>query len=343
MAPLHQLPRFGPCDYGLYVAKRLVFVLVVFIGISLTFFITHLTPIDPVEQMIASMTAFGDTSPEAVLRMREALQELYGIEGSLIDQYVVYWGRILTLDFGPSLSAFPTPVATLIGPGPSLDDRPPLHLHDACLDTGQRPRRPRRLLPQEPNAQASGRGGMGFHPIPYYIIAFVLLIIFGYSWPVLPISGGAAQNVPQAFTVEYIGSVLRHSILPALSIILVSIGGWFLGMRALVSNIVTEDYVIYAELGGVPRKRILPFYVMRNAWCLRSPALQCRLARSSTARSSSNRCSAIRVSDDFIGAVYSADYSLVLGVTAISIIAVSASVFLIDILYLIFDPRVQLA
>ena len=60
--------------YALYVAKRLVqFVLVVFIGISLTFFITHLTPIDPVEQMIASMTAFGDTSPEAVLRMREAL------------------------------------------------------------------------------------------------------------------------------------------------------------------------------------------------------------------------------------------------------------------------------
>ena len=66
--------------YGLYVAKRLAqFVLVVFIGISLTFFITHLTPIDPVEQMIASMTAFGDTSPEAVLRMGEALQELYGI------------------------------------------------------------------------------------------------------------------------------------------------------------------------------------------------------------------------------------------------------------------------
>ena len=60
-------------------------------------------------------------------------------------------------------------------------------------------------------------------------------------------------------------SVLRHSILPALSIILVGLGGWFLGMRALVSNIVTEDYVTYAELGGVGRRRILPFYVMRNA------------------------------------------------------------------------------
>ncbi len=331
--------------YGLYVAKRLVqFVLVVFIGISLTFFITHLTPIDPVEQMIASMTAFSDTSPEAVLRMREALQELYGIEGSLIDQYVVYWGRILTLDFGPSLSAFPTPVATLIARALPWT----IGLLFTCtmlawilgnvlggLAGYYRKSRTLKLL---------GVVSMSFHPIPYYIIAFVLLIIFGYLWPVLPISGGAAQNVPQAFTLEYIGSVLRHAILPALSIILVSIGGWFLGMRALVSNIVTEDYVIYAELGGVPRKRILPFYVMRNALVPQVTGLAMSLGAIFNG--------AIIVEQVFsypglgrllIGAVYSADYSLVLGVTAISIIAVSASVFLIDILYPIFDPRVQLA
>ena len=331
--------------YGLDVAKRLAqFVLVVFIGISLTFFITHLTPIDPVEQMIASMTAFGDTSPEAVLRMREALQELYGIEGSLIDQYFIYWGRILMLDFGPSLSAFPTPVATLIARALPWT----IGLLFTCtmlawilgnvlggLAGYYRKSRTLKLL---------GVVAMGFHPIPYYIIAFVLLIVFGYLWPVLPISGGAAQNVPQAFTLEYIGSVLHHSILPALSIILVSIGGWFLGMRALVSNIVTEDYVIYAELGGVPRKRILPFYVMRNALVPQVTGLAMSLGAIFNG--------AIIVEQVFsypglgrllIGAVYSADYSLVLGVTAISIIAVSASVFLIDILYPIFDPRVQLA
>ena len=74
--------------YGTYVLKRFAqFLLVVFVGISLTFFITHLTPIDPVEQMVASMTAFGDTSPEAVEMMREALRELYGVQGSLIEQY----------------------------------------------------------------------------------------------------------------------------------------------------------------------------------------------------------------------------------------------------------------
>jgi len=330
--------------YGIYVAKRLVqFALVVFMGISLTFFITHLTPIDPVEQMIASMTAFGDTSPEAVLMMREALQELYGLKGSLIEQYVVYWGRVLTLDFGPSLSAFPTPVSTLIGRALPWTIGLLLTCTLLAWILGNLFGALSGYYRNSKALKVFGVAAMGFHPIPYYIIAFVLLIIFGYLWPVLPISGGSAQNVRQEFSLEYATSVLRHAILPAASIILVSIGGWFLGMRALVSNIVTEDYVVYAELGGVPRRRILPFYVMRNALVPQVTGLAMSLGGIFNG--------AIIVEQVFsypglgrllIGAVYSADYGLVLGVAAVSIIAVSASVFLIDILYPLFDPRVQL-
>jgi peptide/nickel transport system permease protein len=332
-------------NYGLYVIRRLIqFALVVFIGISLTFFITHLTPIDPVEQMIASITAFGDTSPEAIVMMREALAELYGLEGTLLDQYFDYWRRILSLDFGPSLSAFPTPVSTLIGRAMPWT----IGLLFTCTllawILGNLLGGLAGYYQKSRTLKVLGVIAMGFHPVPYYIIAFVLLILFGYYWPVLPISGGSGQNITQGFTEDYLGSVLRHSILPALSIILVSIGGWFLGMRALVSNIITEDYVVYAELGGVPRRRILPFYIMRNALVPQITGLAMSLGAIFNG--------AIIVEQVFsypglgrllIGAVYSADYSLVLGVTAISIIAVSASVFLIDILYPLVDPRVQLA
>ena len=330
--------------YGVYVLRRFAqFALVVFIGISLTFFVTHLTPIDPVEQMVASMTAFGNTSPEAVDDMRQSLRELYGVDGSLITQYFTYWGRMLRLDLGPSLSAFPTPVSVLIGRALPWT----IGLLFTCtiiswtlgnvLGGLSGYYRKSRIL------KLFGVVAMGFHPIPYYIIGFILLMIFGYLWPVLPINGGAAQNIAPGWTFAYVGSVLMHSILPALSIILVGIGGWFLGMRALVSNIVTEDYVIYAELGGVSRGRILPYYVMRNALAPQVTGLAMSLGAIFTG--------AIIVEQVFsypglgrllIGAVYSADYSLVLGVTAISIIAVAASVFLIDILYPLFDPRVQL-
>ena len=331
-------------NYSKYVAKRLaLFLLVVFVGISLTFLITHLTPIDPVEQMIASMTAFGDTSPEAVDLMRAALRELYGVQGNLFEQYLNYWRRMLVLDFGPSLSAFPTPVSVLIGRAIPWT----IGLLVTCtliswslgnfLGGLSGYYRDNRAL------GALGVVAMAFHPVPYYIIAFILLLIFGFLWPVLPISGGAAQNVTQAFTLDFFGSVAVHSILPALSIVLVGVGGWFLGMRALVSNIVTEDYVAYAELAGVSRRQILVQYVMRNALVPQVTGLAMSLGGIFTG--------AIIVEQVFgypglgrllVGAVYSADYSLVLGVTAISIIAVAGAVFLIDILYPLFDPRMQL-
>lgn len=332
-------------NYGIYVAKRFgLFVLVVFVGISLTFLITHLTPIDPVEQMIASMTAFGDTSPEAVEMMRAALRELYGVEGNLFEQYLNYWRRMLVLDFGPSLSAFPTPVSVLIGRALPWT----IGLLVTCtliswtlgnlLGGLSGYYRDNRVL------GALGVVAMAFHPVPYYIIAFILLLLFGFLWPVLPISGGAGQNIEPGLTAEYLGSLGRHAILPALSIVLVGVGGWFLGMRALVSNIVTEDYVTYAELAGVSRRRILVSYVMRNALVPQVTGLAMSLGGIFTG--------AIIVEQVFgypglgrllVGAVYSADYSLVLGVTAISIIAVAGAVFIIDILYPLFDPRMQLS
>ena len=102
-------------SYLAYVARRLgQFVLVVFIGINITFLITHATPIDPVEQTIAASTSFGSTSPEAIALMRQSLRDLYGLQCGLPHQYLVFWNRMMLGDFGPSLSAFPTPVSVLI-------------------------------------------------------------------------------------------------------------------------------------------------------------------------------------------------------------------------------------
>ena len=95
---------------------------------------------------------------------------------------------------------------------------------------------------------------MGFHPIPYYIVAFVLLIVFGYLWPVLPISGGCADEHARRLHARLLAAASSGTRSCRRSRWCWSgIGGWFIGMRALVSNVVTEDYVIYAELGGVDR------------------------------------------------------------------------------------------
>ena len=126
--------------------------------------------------------------------MRQSLSELYGLQGGLLQQYLVFWRRMALGDFGPSLSAFPTPVSVLIWRAL------PWTAGLLCFATllawvlgnllgglaGYY--RDSRLL------RLAGVLAMGFHPIPYYIVAFVLLIVFGYLWPVLPISGGCADE-----------------------------------------------------------------------------------------------------------------------------------------------------
>ena len=85
--------------YSIYLLSRLgQFVLVVFIGINIAFIVTHATPIDPVEQSIAATTQFGSTNPEAIALMRQSLKELYGLEGSLWDQYLAFWKRMAVGD-----------------------------------------------------------------------------------------------------------------------------------------------------------------------------------------------------------------------------------------------------
>jgi peptide/nickel transport system permease protein len=329
-------------SYGAYVGKRLAqFVLVIFIGINIAFFVTHLTPIDPIEESISVATSFGSTSPEAIEMLRQSLRELYGLEGTLWGQYLSFWRRVVVADFGPSLSAFPAPVSTLIWRalpwtvGLLLVATLIAWVLGNLLGGLAGYYRDSRLL------RVAGVIAMAFHPIPYYIVAFVLLILFGYVWPVLPITGGYRMNMAQDFSFEFILSILQHAILPALSLVLVGVGGWFMGMRALVSNIVTEDYVTYAEYGGVDRNRILTSYVMRNALAPQVTGLAMSLGAIFNGAIITEQVFGYPgIGTLLVDAVHAGDYSLVLGVTTVSIVAVSVAVLLIDLLYPLIDPRV---
>jgi peptide/nickel transport system permease protein len=185
---------------------------------------------------------------------------------------------------------------------------------------------------------------MGLHPVPYYIVALVLMIIFGFIWPVLPITGGSAMNLEHGWNWPFIVSVLKHSVLPALSLVLIGVGSWFLGMRSLVSNIVTEDHVVYAEVAGVDSRRILGSYVIRNALAPQVTGLAMSLGGIFNGAVITEKVFGYPgVGSLLVDAVYAGDYGLVLGVTTISIIGVSLGVLVIDLLYPLIDPRIQVA
>jgi len=150
------------------------------------------------------------------------------------------------------------------------------------------------------------------------------------------------MNTAAGWNAVFVLSVVQHATLPVLSLVLVGIGGWFMGMRSLVSNVVTEDYVTYAELAGVGRGRILTTYVMRNALVPQVTGLAMSLGSIFNGAIITEQVFGYPgIGTLLVEAVRKGDYSLVLGVTTVSIIAVASAVLVIDLLAPLIDPRVR--
>ncbi|MDY7106453.1 MAG: ABC transporter permease [Actinomycetota bacterium] len=329
--------------YLWFATKRAMqLIAVIYVGVSVAFFVTKLSPVDPVEQVLGRMTAQSSSSPEGIAEMRAALTEMYGVETPVIEQYWNFLRRAVTGDFGPSLLAFPTPAMDLVMR--ALPWTVGL-LTTSVLVTWSLGNLIGGLAGYFQNSRALklfGVVAMGVQPIPYYIVAFLLLILFGFVWPVLPISGGYEINVQPGWNSAYVMSVMQHAILPVTSLVIVGFGTTFLGMRALVSNIVTEDYVTYAELAGVKRGRIVGSYVIRNAAVPQLTALAMTLgAVFSGTVITEEVFNYPGLGSLLVEAVNAGDSTTVLAVSTVSITAVAVAIFVVDLLHPLLDPRVR--
>jgi peptide/nickel transport system permease protein len=316
--------------------------MVIFLGVTLTFVIPRISPTDPVESQIQEVSASVQLGPEDVMLLREALTELYGLKGSPLQQYVAFWGRLLRGDLGPSLSTFPTPVVSLIAQ--AMPWTLGLLLTAALISwvIGNLLGGVASYFPDSRIMRAVDVVSQGVRPIPYYIMALVLLVMFAYIIPIFPFSGAYPVGTRAHLSLRFILMVVKHSALPAISLVTVGMGGWFIGMKSLTSNIISEDYVVYAETAGLREGTILFGYVIRNALLPQITGLALQLGMIF------NGALIMEVVFGYPGmgmltlqAVLASDYSLIMGITIFSIIGVATTVLILDLLYPLFDPRVR--
>jgi peptide/nickel transport system permease protein len=329
--------------YLLFALKRFIqLVFVVIFGCSIAFFIAHLSPISPVDSIIMQVTGRSASSPEAIEALRKALTEEFGLDVPFWQQYLNFLVRLFRFDFGPALIAFPTPAMNLVML--ALPWTVGL-LTVAVVITWILGNIAGGLAGYFQNSRllkAFGIVAIGIQPIPYYIVAFLMVIIFGFLWPVLPISGGFAMNVRPGWTWQFALSVVHYAILPASALVIVGIGTWFLGMRALVSNIVTEDYVTYAELGGVRQGRIVGSYVIRNALVPQLTSLAMALGGIFSGTVITEQVFTYPgLGSLLVRAVNGGDSAVVLAISCISIMSVAGAIFIIDLIHPLIDPRVR--
>jgi peptide/nickel transport system permease protein len=325
------------------IPRFLQFLTIIFVGITVTFIIPRLSPADPVEAQISMMMARGESlDPQSIASMRAALTDMYGLSGSPIEQYFAFWGRLLRGDLGPSLANFPNPVSGMIGQAMPYTLSLLIPAVLISWTFGNLFGAWSSYYPKNKLLGVIEVVGQAVRPIPYYIVAIVLLVVFAFFIPILPFSGAYPIGTRPSWTFVFALIYLRHSILPAATLVLVGFGGWFIGMKSLTSNIISEDYVVYAETTGMKESKILSQYIMRNALL---PQLT-GLAMSLGAVFSGALIMEIVFGFPGLGmltmaAVLRNDYSMIMGIAIYSIIGVAVAVFLMDLIYPLFDPRVR--
>ena len=148
--------------YSWFALKRFTqMIVVIFVGVSAAFLISHLSPINPVESMLGRITARSNFSPEAIEEMRSALTDLYGVDKPLPEQYVNFWRRFVQGDLGPVVARLSHAVDDPRHAGAPVDGVPAEHFGPGHLVTGQPVRRTGWLLPEQPPAQGLRGGGDG--------------------------------------------------------------------------------------------------------------------------------------------------------------------------------------
>lgn len=317
------------------------FILVIFIGVTTVFFVPRFMPTDPVEAMLGRMMSSSSTmSPEAVEQIRESLNSMFGLEGSLLEQYADFVKRVIVShDIGPSLSAYPTPVMDLIAR--ALPWTLGLMLVTTVLSW---------LIGNGIGLLAGFRKDKAYskilegiaitlYPIPYYIFALVLIMFFCYLLPVFPLSF-VVQG--EGFTLQHIGSILYNCFLPGLSLVLVGFGWWVISMKTMVGNANEEEYVRFAWLKGLKEGKIMRSYVMPNVMLPQVTQLALQIG------GIFNGALVTEILFGYPGlgsliyqGILQSDYNLIMGTISISVVSVAITTFVVDLIYPFLDPRIR--
>ncbi len=327
-----------------YLIPRLIqYFLVIFLGITAVFIIPRLAPSDPVQHTIAQLRSMGSyLDPASMDAFVKDLTEMYGLEGSALEQYGDFWLRLLHGDFGVSFFQFPTPVATLIAR--SLPWTAGLLLLTTLISwvAGNIVGGLAGYFSRRRWSKALDTVAMIIRPLPYYIAAFALLLLLAYIVRWFPVSGGTDIGRKTALNWAFVKDVLRHAFLPALSLVILGGTIWFQTMKLIVQNVNAESYVQYAKLGGVREGRIVSKYVIRNAMLPQITALALALGQIfSGALITEIVFSYPGLGTLLYNAIMTGDYNLIMGITTLSIVAITTAILIIDLIYPLFDPRVR--
>jgi peptide/nickel transport system permease protein len=306
-------------------------------AITINFFLPRMMKGDPVSAYLQKNQ--GSISPEAA----DSLRTLFGLDEdrSLLQQYVDYWGLMLSGDLGRSFSKGLAPVAEviavalpwtigLVGIATIIG-----FFLGTSLGTLIGWRRGSRADVVVPIATF-------FSTVPYFWMGLIAIALLSTTLGWFPASHAYSKGAQPGLSLEFVADVVEHGALPAMTIVLASLGGWVLGMRNMMITVLDEDYVTVAQAKGLSPRRVMVNYAARNAVLpqLSSFALSLGFIVGGTLVMELV-FSYPGVGKLLLDATTAKDYPLIQGLFLVITLAVLVANILADVAYAALDPRTR--
>jgi peptide/nickel transport system permease protein len=326
-----------------YIVRRVfLFFIVTWLAATLNFFLPRLSGKDPIREKLLQQAMSGGYVHTGMDEMVANYEERFGLDRPLWEQYLTYLGQMARLDFGYSIANYPRTVWDIL-------------LESVPWTIGL-------LLTSTLMAFAIGTvlGALLAWPrankivhvlfpplltlsaIPYFLLGLVLIYIFAFQLSWLPLFGGYSAGTFPRWDWAFALDVLRHSTLPAASILLASLGFWALGMRGMMVTVQGEDYMTFAEAMGVKNRTLFFQYAIRNA--LLPQTTQLGLALSTIL----SGAILVEVIFNYPGigtvlylAIRQFDYFLLQGIVFTIVVGVTLATLTLDLIYPLLDPRIK--
>jgi peptide/nickel transport system permease protein len=323
-----------------YLQKIGFYVVAVWAAITINFIIPRLMPGNPVDVIISKMGAAGQPVTPGT---RHAIEvALGGGSGSWWQQYVEYLGKLLHGDLGTSLVAYPEKVSVIIGQalpwtialvGLATIISFVIGIALGMFAGWRRGSWLDNLIPVTTMFQA----------VPYFWLALILVLLLSRVVQWFPYAGGynVATTMP-GLSLQFLGSAAYYGFLPALTIVLSSIGGWMLGMRNMMVATLSEDYIVTAEAKGLKPGRVRLTYAARNAMLPSLSGFAISLGFVVAGSIVTEQVfSYPGIGQLLFSAVSNNDYALMQGVFLVISLSVLAANLVVDVLYGLIDPRTR--
>ncbi|MFF5173782.1 ABC transporter permease [Micromonospora sp. NPDC000089] len=324
-----------------YFIRKVGFYLVaLWAAVTLNFLIPRLMPGNPVDILLAKLERRGGQADAATRRSYELL--LGAPTGEPIwRQYLDYLGNLAHGDLGTSISQYPAKVSDVIAV--SLPWTVVLiglaTLFSFVLGVGLGA-----IVGWRPGSWLDGLVPVTtlFAAVPYFWLALLLVLIFSSVLGWLPVQGGYDVTLDPGWNGPFLASAVQYGTLPALTIVISSIGGWLLGMRNMMVSTHSEDYILTARAKGLRGRRILTAYAARNAVLPSVASFAISLGFVVAGSIVTEQVfSYPGIGFKLLQAVQNNDYALMQGIFLFITLAVLGANLLVDLLYGVIDPRTR--